>query len=45
MAYTATVNVHDIPTCKHGILLPTIPDEDQCLDCADQNYEDGLLNI
>ena len=29
MAYTATVNVHDIPTGKHGILLPTIPDADQ----------------
>jgi hypothetical protein len=29
MAYTATMNVRDIPTCKHGILLPTIPDVDQ----------------
>ena len=45
MAYTAIVNSHDIPTCERGTFLPAIPDEDQCLDCAEQDYEDKLLNI
>ncbi len=45
MACTVTVNGHDIPTFKHGILLSTIPDEEQCLECADQDYGDELLII
>ena len=45
MAYTATVNVHDIPTFRHGILLRTISDEEQCLERADRDYGDELLII
>ena len=45
MVYTATVNVHDILTCKHGTLLPTALDEDQYLESVEQDYMGVLLII
>jgi hypothetical protein len=46
MAYTGAVKGHDTPTCRQGITLPpTIPDEEQSLERADQDYGYELLII